>query len=223
MFAALFEVQPKSDQWDAYLDTARSLRPLLEQIEGFVENVRYRSLTRDGWLLSLSVWSGEKALVRWRTQPQHHLAQEKGRNEVFLDYHLRVGQLTRDTQLPHGQLLAEQRLDETEVGAGTTDTVVNAQRPAEWVTQNSPAEIAAWLGLDLDAPGLVAWDVYDAVLTPGDLILVMTWRNSEAADRYAAREANPDGARLRQVRIVRDYGKYDRRESPQYFPELERP
>lgn len=223
MFAALFEVNPKSDQWDAYLDTAKMLRPLLEQIDGFVENVRYRSLTREGWLLSLSAWEGQKALVRWRTQPQHHLAQGIGRNQVFLDYHLRVGQIIHDTQLPAGQVLAEQRLDETEVGAGTTDTVIDARRPPEWVKSSSPTEIAAWLGLDPDAPGLVGWDVYDAVLSPGDVILVMTWRDQNAAERYAESGKLPDSVRFRQVRIIRDYGKYDRRESPQYYPDLERP
>ena len=47
-------------------------RDELEQIDGFVTNIRYRSLTRDGWLLSLSDWRDEKALIRWRTQAQHH-------------------------------------------------------------------------------------------------------------------------------------------------------
>ncbi len=97
MFAVLFEVYPKSDQWDAYLGYARMLKPEIERIDGFVDNVRYRSLTRDGWILSLSSWRDEKALVRWRTQVKHHGVQEKGRFEVFNDYHLRVGQLTQDT------------------------------------------------------------------------------------------------------------------------------
>ncbi|WP_246702737.1 antibiotic biosynthesis monooxygenase [Starkeya sp. ORNL1] len=116
MFAVLFEVYPKSDQWDAYLGYARMLKPEIERIEGFVDNVRYRSLTRDGWILSLSSWRDEKALVRWRTQARHHGVQEKGRFEVFNDYHLRVGQLTQDTHLPAGHALIEQRLDETETG-----------------------------------------------------------------------------------------------------------
>jgi hypothetical protein len=29
-----------------------------------------------------------------------------------------------------------------------------------------------------------------------------------------------DDARLRRVRVIRDYGKYDRREAPQYFPSV---
>ena len=64
--------------------------------------------------------------------------QEKGRTEVFLDYHLRVGQVTRDTGLPAGHALAEQRLDETEIGDGTTVTLIDAKRPADWVKNARP-------------------------------------------------------------------------------------
>jgi heme-degrading monooxygenase HmoA len=91
MFSVLFEVHPKEGKWDAYLDFAKMLTPELHKIEGFVDNVRYKSLTREGWILSLSGWRDEKAVVRWRTMGMHHGVQEKGREEVFLDYHLRVG------------------------------------------------------------------------------------------------------------------------------------
>ena len=133
MFSVIFEVHPRPDRRDAYLGHARLLRPELERVEGFVDNVRYRSLTREGWLLSLSAWRDEKALVRWRTQARHHGVQGKGRSEVFLDYHLRVGQLTRDTRPPDGPALREQRLDETEAGGATTVTLVDARRPPERV------------------------------------------------------------------------------------------
>src|SRR3984885_1520304 len=90
MFSVIFEVHPRSEQWDAYLGYAKLLRPELEQVEGFVDNIRYKSLTRDGWILSLSNWRDEKSVVRWRTLAKHHDVQEKGRGEVFHDYHLRV-------------------------------------------------------------------------------------------------------------------------------------
>src|SRR5687767_7961647 len=154
MFSVIFEVHPKAERWDDYLGYARVLRPELERIDGFVDNIRYRSLTRPGWLVSLSNWRDEKALVRWRTHAAHHGVQERGRFEIFHDYHLRVGQITRDTGLPEGQSLAEQRLDETEAGAATTVMLIDAQRPAEWVKSAAPLEVAGWLGLREDAPGL---------------------------------------------------------------------
>lgn len=223
MFSVIFEVHPKAERWDDYLGYARMLRPELERIDGFIDNVRYRSLTRPGWLVSLSGWRDEKALVRWRIQAMHHGVQEKGRFEVFHDYHLRVGQITRDTRLPDGQVLAEQRLDETETGAATTVVLVDAQRPAEWVKNARPEEVAGWLGLRSDAPGLVAWDVFDAVLAPGEVILLLSWRDQPAAEAFEAAAELPETARLRRVRIVRDYGMFDRREAPQYYPEVARP
>ena len=222
MFSVIFEVHPRPEQWDAYLGNAKMLRPELEQVDGFVDNIRYKSLTREGWILSLSGWRDEKSVVRWRTFMGHHMVQEKGRSEILFDYHLRVGQVTRDTQVPAGHAIVEQRLDETETGKATTVTFIDARRPGGLSEQATAAETAACLGLDKSATGLVEWDVYDAVLTPGDLILMLAWRTKEDADSFAGAAKLPEGGRLRQVRIVRDYGMFDRREAPQYYPAVER-
>jgi heme-degrading monooxygenase HmoA len=219
MFAVIFEVHPKPEKWDAYLGYARVLKPEIERIDGFVDNLRYRSLTREGWLVSLSSWRDEKALVRWRTQALHHTVQAKGRDEVFLDYHLRVGEITRDSRLPAGQVLREQRFDETAAGNATTVTLIDAAQPAEWVKATRAEDVAAWLGLDAKADGLVAWDVFDGVVTPGEIVLLLSWRDDAAADVFEAKLALQDGARLRRVRIVRDYGMFDRREAPQFYPD----
>ncbi|HEX3861242.1 MAG TPA: antibiotic biosynthesis monooxygenase [Stellaceae bacterium] len=219
MFSVIFEVHPRTEQWDTYLGNAQMLRPELEEVEGFVDNIRYRSLTREGWILSLSGWRDEKAVVRWRTSMRHHQTQQKGRDEILSDYHLRVGQVTRDTKLPAGQVLREQRLDETETGAGTTAVLIDGQRPADWVKGAKPEAVAAWLGFVPGAAGLVAWDVFDAVLTPGDVMLLLSWRDVAAAEAFEAGVALAEGARLRRVRVVRDYGMFDRREAPQYYPD----
>src|ERR1700740_1028481 len=118
MFSVIFEVHPKLEQCNSYLANAKMLRRELEKVDGFVDNIRYKSMTREGWILSLSGWRDEKAVVRWRTMMRHHIVQEKGRSEILLDYHLRVGQITQDTHLPQGYTLEEQRLDETEAGEG---------------------------------------------------------------------------------------------------------
>lgn len=215
MFMVIFEVCPKDGQWDAYLAQAKALKPELEQIDGFVDNIRYASLTRKGWLLSLSIWRDEKALVRWRTRPRHHAVQEKGRERIFADYHLRVGEITRDTRAPEGCEITGRRLDETQVG-GTTLTFIGAPRPKEWPETKSADDCADFLGLNREATGLVAWDVFEAVLTPGDLILLQSWKT--AADAQS-NPSLPAGARLRTVRVVRDYGMFDRREAPQFYPD----
>ena len=201
MFSVLFEVNPYSAHWDGYLDRAKMLRPDLEQIDGFIENIRYRSLTRDGWILSLSVWHDEKALVRWRTKARHHDVQAQGRAEILSDYHLRVGQITHDTDLPAGYELREQRLDETQIGAPTI-VLRTAQHPEKSVSEST------------------ARDVFDAVLQPGAVILMTSWEHETAAQADQQASVRGDETRTRRVRVIRDYGLGDRREAPQYYPEV---
>jgi heme-degrading monooxygenase HmoA len=221
MFSVLFEVWPRADQWDAYLGYAKMLRPELEQVDGFVDNIRYKSLNRDGWILSLSNWRDEKSVVRWRTKMRHHEVQELGRGQVLQDYHLRVGQITRDTRVPEGYELHEQRLDETEVGEGTTVTLIDAKRPAKWNETTNPADCAEWLGLQ-PLHRFLSWDIFEAVLMPGDIILMVSWKDQSAAESFEDSAVIPEEARFRRIRVVRDYGMYDRREAPQYYPDVKR-
>lgn len=51
----------------------------------------------------------------------------------------------------------------------------------------------------------------------------MSWRDQTAAAAFEATIRPPDGARLRRVRVVRDYGMYDRREAPQYYAAVDKP
>jgi heme-degrading monooxygenase HmoA len=96
MYAVIFEVEPKPGEKQAYLDIAAALRPLLEQIDGFISIERFESLTQPGKILSLSFWRDENAVARWRTLEAHRAAQARGRGEVFADYRLRVASVVRD-------------------------------------------------------------------------------------------------------------------------------
>ena len=218
MFSVLFEVHPKSDRHDDYLGYAKLLRPELEKVDGFVDNVRYRSLTRPGWILSLSGWRDEKALVRWRTQAIHHGVQEKGRFEVFVDYHLRVAEVVGDTRPPDGVAIEVRRSDVTEVGGATVVTLID-RRGAPGAATDAMS-LARSLGLRGDAAGLVGWDVFDAVLAPGEAILLLSWTDANAAAAFEAAAAVGGDARVRRVRVIRDYGMRDRREAPQYYPDV---
>src|SRR5437763_1461872 len=147
MFAVIFEVNPKPEQWEAYLGYAKLLRPELEQIDGFIDNERFSSLRREGWLLSLSIWRDEKAVIRWRTRARHHKVQQKGRTEVFGDYHLRVGEIIADNRLPSGsgQVLREQRFDETAAGAKLI--ALSEASPEGLAAEPDAGTIAARLGV----------------------------------------------------------------------------
>jgi heme-degrading monooxygenase HmoA len=96
MIAVIFEVQPKEDKRQAYLDVAASLRPLLERIDGFISIERFESLTTPGKILSLSIFRDEAAVKAWRSLEQHRQAQRAGRADFFADYRLRVASIIRD-------------------------------------------------------------------------------------------------------------------------------
>ncbi len=93
MFVVIFEVLPAPGQQETYLALAASLRGVLEGIAGFRSVERFAALARPGWLLSLSFWETEAALITWREQGDHQAAQMRGRWEIFSDYRLRVGRL----------------------------------------------------------------------------------------------------------------------------------
>jgi heme-degrading monooxygenase HmoA len=194
MFAVIFEVNPRPEAWDDYLGHAAALRPELLAIEGFIANERYSSLGRRGWLVSLSIWRDEKALIRWRTHALHHDIQGKGRSSVFADYHLRVGEIVADTQSP--EPLPQQRFDTTEVGSAKVVTIT------EDVLDTGAAS------------AMTEGDVFDSITRPGNGLYLRSWRDLAGAEAGIAGIAG----RHRVVRVIRDYGMFSRTEAPQYFP-----
>ena len=96
MIAVNFEVWPAPGRKQEYLDLAAGLRPLLEQIDGFISIERFESLSEPGKILSLSVVRDEAAVARWRQLEAHREAQISGRDGIFRDYRLRVAGVIRD-------------------------------------------------------------------------------------------------------------------------------
>jgi heme-degrading monooxygenase HmoA len=226
MFVVIFEVQPKTEKWDEYLGLAGELRPELEKVAGFIDNERYRSQRTEGRVLSLSTWTDEKAVIRWRTHGQHHGVQEKGRFEIFQDYHLRVGEVTADTHTPSGQRILEQRLDETAVGSAKAVSITEVDP----LSGDAPLmRDAGTLADRLNVPrrgrdGVIDAEAYVGINVPGRTLLLVSWRDAGSIAGWRPPLAL-DGAgrvRHRRVRVVRDYGLFDRREAPQYYPEVRR-
>lgn len=96
MIAVIFEVEPAEGRKDDYLDIAAEMRPLLDEIEGFISVERFQSLTDPRKVLSLSFFENEDAIICWRNLSAHRHAQAKGRGGVFDDYRLRIASVIRD-------------------------------------------------------------------------------------------------------------------------------
>jgi heme-degrading monooxygenase HmoA len=96
MHAVIFEVWPKEEGRQQYLDIAASLRPQLEKMDGFISIERFESLSEKGKILSLSFWRDDAAITAWRQIEAHRMAQAKGRGALFRDYRLRIAGIIRD-------------------------------------------------------------------------------------------------------------------------------
>jgi heme-degrading monooxygenase HmoA len=221
MFAAIFEILPKRERFEDYLTLAKQLRPLLQKMDGFVDNERFGSQTRRGWILSVSTWRDEKSVIRWRATGEHHRIQQKGRFEIFQDYHLRVGDVTADSDAPKEAPVKEQRFDATEVGTAKlltlTELIQEQEKPIA-----APGDLLSMLGLSLANSGVVERDVFVSIYTPGKSAVLVAWKDAMAADGWTpVKIPNVQKLRHRKIRVIRDYGMFDRREAPQFFPDTE--
>src|SRR5262249_38397788 len=205
MFSVIFEVFPKKERFDEYLALAKHLKPILDRIDGFVDNERFESKRRRGWILSHSTWRDEKSVVRWRTTDEHHKIQERGRSEVFQDYHLRVGDVIADTNPPKEAPIKEQRFDETEVGIAKVVTFTETT-PEDGTVFTPFTALASTLGLDVTREGIIDHDVVASIYNPGKLALLVSWKDARTASGWMpVNTGRFQTLRHRTVRIVRDY------------------
>lgn len=205
MFSVIFEVQPVPAHLDTYLDLAMRLKPEAEAIDGFLSVERFTSRNRPGWVLSLQFWRDDAAIARWRTHELHHRMQERGRQELFQDYRLRVGPVIAEAE--SGGLELPPRRDD---GAEPSD------RDRIVVVLEAAAETIAAV------PPLPDQDVFDSLYNPGRSVLLGAWPNQAGALAWQAQVPAPSGfapsSRLRLMAVARDYGMSARAEAPQHFP-----
>ncbi len=96
MVAAIFEVYPNENRKGEYLDISTQLKPILQEIDGFISIERFSSLTEEGKILSLSFWQDEEAIREWRKIEEHHMTQIKGCDGALNNCRLRVANVHRD-------------------------------------------------------------------------------------------------------------------------------
>ena len=96
MIAVIFEVEPRVGKMERYLNTAGDLRPIVEQIDGFISIERFESINQPGKMVAISFWRDEDALNEWRNVEEHRQAQRDGRREFFSNYRIRIANVIRD-------------------------------------------------------------------------------------------------------------------------------
>jgi hypothetical protein len=127
-----------------------------------------------------------------------------------------------DTAPPEGVPVVERRLDETEVRVGKFATLTEISPAPNTGESLVPSELTDRLALDRGHPALIDYDVFASIYNAGKLVLLASWRERGSAELFEPHPITETGAvRHRVVRIVRDYGRFDRRESPQCYPDIQ--
>ena len=82
----------------AYDAAAARMDELAHSMPGFLGIESARSA--DGTGITVSYWTDEAAIDRWRRHPEHLEAQSSGREEWYEWYELRVGRIERARSFP---------------------------------------------------------------------------------------------------------------------------
>jgi hypothetical protein len=128
---------------------------------------------------------------------------------LLADYRLRVGEVTSDTRAPEALETVQQRPAQAPAGGEATSTyvtLIDAKQTPDWVKANNPYDIALYLGFDLYSYGdCISWDIFDSLVSPGEIVLAVTWKDAQSANDHAATQIVPDDARVRVVRVALEY------------------
>jgi heme-degrading monooxygenase HmoA len=205
MIGLFFEVMPRPGHEQTYFDIAAGLRSELDKNPGLLFIDRFKSLNRPRIVLSHSHWRDEASLAGWRTHAKHHAAQIAGRQRHFEDYRLRIGQLVCEWLPDAGNL---RRM---ETANSYNDPALQQERFMIVSTAHTPVEA----GAESDVMASVSREREYIALAPAPSL----------PDGLKTVEQLSSAGAMTSVRLYlvsRDYGMYDRKGAPQYYPPLNR-
>jgi heme-degrading monooxygenase HmoA len=207
MMSLFFEVEIKPGRSEHYLGLAASLKPELEAMGGCLFLDRFRSLSRDNLILSYQIWQDEGSMTAWRVHAHHHEVQTLGRDKVFSDYRLRIGQVIHEARPGQPIWQSERRSPYNDP----------ARRPPRFAlaAESRKARLAA----------VPEWsnETFASVYREGQFAHLIELPSLDAGLSFGPHLfADPTIDYVSIVEIIRDYGMYDRTEAPQYYPAIKR-
>ncbi|KAK4621901.1 hypothetical protein CLAFUR4_07525 [Fulvia fulva] len=183
------------------------IAPFLSDQEGFIPETGFISPHNEEKHLTYAKCEGEAAAQRWRMNSEHLRIQHKARHGVFEDFRLRCGSDFTDQELltpteQSGQYMVvyeELMSDATKEGGLEASAIERLSISGATDIFNDASEITAYQG-------------------EKSIVWLMPFQSKEAAVKCMASQAfgklqhTPDAVRL--MRIMRDYGKSNRKEAP---------
>jgi heme-degrading monooxygenase HmoA len=93
MFAVIFRAKP-AKQDELYGQTVARMRELAFEKYGCIDFIT--ATEEDNQEIAISYWKDEAAIIRWRKDAEHTLAQELGRTEWYDAYSVQVVEIKRE-------------------------------------------------------------------------------------------------------------------------------
>jgi heme-degrading monooxygenase HmoA len=92
----VFRSRRRPEEQDAYFELLAAMEEEARRMPGFVD---YKAFTSDdGERVSLITFVSAEAQRAWREEARHRAAQQRGRDEFYLEYSLQVGECTHVSQ-----------------------------------------------------------------------------------------------------------------------------
>ena len=96
MVIVVFQFSTKPNMSDEYFNEVELLKKELENEKGFISAERYKSTTDKDSYVSISTWKDKKSVDRWHKNKKHQLSQNKGKEEIFKSFRIRVAEVFKD-------------------------------------------------------------------------------------------------------------------------------
>lgn len=92
-FAVIFSSTRRNDAAEGYVDAAERMVELASRQPGFlgVESSR----DAEGFGITVSYWESEAAIAAWKQQADHRATRERGRQDWYAQFEVRVCQVER--------------------------------------------------------------------------------------------------------------------------------
>jgi heme-degrading monooxygenase HmoA len=98
MIVTVFRNRLRPEAAEAYAELAPKMVELAKQQPGFLSMKTYTAA--DGERVTIAEFESEEAVVAWRDNATHQIAQHRGRTELYAEYVSQICEVIRESRFP---------------------------------------------------------------------------------------------------------------------------
>lgn len=205
MYYVIFEGTVPDDKLAVSEQYYKTLLPELQKVSGFIEETGFGSPHTPSKSVTISLWEDEAAVRRWRNESTHLRIQQKASTGVFESYRIRLGPA----------LASDQDYNMALSGAGQCVVLYQREKHEGFLNDDITSLVGDSPALEVKE-ALLDCSVYQA----SQALWVSSWHSEAAACRFEKLIRRTPGDAIQRFRVLRDYGKFDRKDAPHEKPGL---